>query len=47
MILDIALVVAVVALVFAHIRLRDRIEVVEAVMDRLDKESSSAATVSK
>ena len=43
MFLDIPLIVAIVALIFAHIRLRDRIEVLETVMDRLDRESGSTA----
>jgi hypothetical protein len=41
--IDIALLVAIVALIFAHIRLRDRIEVLETVVDRLDRESGKAA----
>jgi hypothetical protein len=44
--IDIALLVAIVALIFAHIRLRDRIEVLETVVDRLDRESATAAKAS-
>ena len=38
---------SIVAVIMAHMRLRDRIEVIEAVLDRLDKESGSAARASK
>jgi ABC-type spermidine/putrescine transport system permease subunit II len=38
---------SIIALIMAHMRLRDRIEVIEAVLNRLDKESGSAAKASK
>jgi len=47
LILEIAFIVAIIALIFAVIRLHDRIEVLEAVIDRLDKESASAAKIAK
>ena len=42
MILGGVLIVAIVALIIAHIRLQDRIEVLEGVINRLDKESATA-----
>ena len=47
LILEVAFIVAIVALILAVIRLRDRIEVLEAVIDRLDREGSSAAGTAK
>ena len=38
---------SIVALIMRHIRLRDRIETLEAVLDRLEKESGNAAGVAK
>jgi uncharacterized membrane protein YciS (DUF1049 family) len=38
---------SIVALIMGHIRLRDRIEVLEAMLDRLERESSSAAQTAK
>ena len=38
---------SVVALIIGHIRLRDRIEVLETMLDRLERESVSAAQTAK
>jgi hypothetical protein len=38
---------SIVALIMGHIRLRDRIEVLEAMLDRLERESGSAAQTAK
>lgn len=38
---------SVIAVIMGHIRLRDRIEVLEAMLERLDRESSSAAKIGK
>jgi hypothetical protein len=38
---------SIIAVIMGHIRLRDRIEVLEAVLDRLDRESGSAAKIGK
>ena len=38
---------SIVALIMGHIRLRDRIEVLEAMLDRLDRQSGSAAQTAK
>ncbi len=38
---------SIVALIMGHIRLRDRIEVLEAMLDRLERESVSAAQTAK
>jgi hypothetical protein len=45
--LEVAMIVAIVALVLAHIRLRDRIEVLEGTLDRLERESGSTAQTAK
>jgi hypothetical protein len=45
--LEIVLIVAIVALIVTVIQLRDKVEVLEAVVDRLDKERGSAARASK
>jgi|GEM_PF-3226849 len=38
---------SIVALIMGHIRLRDRIEVLESMLDRLERESVSAAQTAK
>ncbi len=38
---------SIVALIMGHIRLRDRIEVLESMLDRLERESGSAAQTAK
>jgi len=38
---------SIVALIMGHIRLRDRIEVLEAMLDRLERESGSVAQTAK
>ena len=38
---------SIVALIMGHIRLRDRIEVLESMLDRLERESASAAQTAK
>ena len=38
---------SIVALIIGHIRLRDRIEVLESMLDRLERESVSAAQTAK
>ena len=47
MILEIVFIVAIVALVVTVIRLRDRIEVLETVIDRLERESGSTTKAAK
>jgi hypothetical protein len=37
---------SIIAVIMGHIRLRDRIEVLEGMLDRLDRESGSAAKIS-
>jgi hypothetical protein len=43
MILEIILAIAILALIVAHIRLRDRIEVLETVVDRLEREREQSS----
>lgn len=38
---------SIVALIMGHIRLRDRIEVLEGMLDRLERESGSIAQTAK
>jgi len=38
---------SIVALIMGHIRLRDRIEVLESMLDRLERESVGAAQTAK
>ena len=38
---------SIVALIMGHIRLRDRIEVLEAMLERLDRQGGSAAQAAK
>jgi hypothetical protein len=43
----VVLLIAVIAVIVSYIRLRDKVEVLEGMVNRLDRESASAAKISK
>ncbi len=45
--LGVVLLIAVIGVIAAYIRLRDKVEVLEGIVDRLDRESAGAARMSK
>ena len=43
----VVLLIAVIAVIVSYIRLRDRVEMLETMVNRLDRENASAAKISK